>query len=197
VYAPPCAIQRTGKRVHQKVVWCTRRVLDCTCTRRVPLSKTRTLPRHVYVYVYVRCTCMRSVRVSETRTLLVQYTSSTPNHPLVYQPLKVYPPPLAQRGYVHPPEFSQQGSHFTAELVYEHCTRRVPLSKTRTLCIHVYVYVYAACRCMRSVQLLQSGTRLVHVQSSTRLVHQTTFWCTRFQMRWMARWGAYTLSHQA
>ena len=50
---------------------------------------------------------------------------------------------------------------------------------------------------MRSVQLLQTGTRLVHVQSGTRLVHQTTLSCTRFQMRWMAQGGAYTLLHQA
>jgi hypothetical protein len=70
-------------------------------------------------------------------------------------------------GGVHPPEFSQKGSPFTAALVYEHCTRRVPLSKTRTLWVHVYVYVYTECTCIRSVQLSESGTRLVQYTSST------------------------------
>ena len=112
----------------------TAELVDEHCTRRVPLSKTRTLQVHVYVYVYVGCTCILSVQLSESGTPLVQYTSRTPNHPLVYQPPKVYPPPpeitfqIRKCTWLRGGTYTLQYFHrraliFTAKLVYEGCTR--------------------------------------------------------------------------
>ena len=144
--------------------------------RRVPLSKTRTLRVHVYVYVYVDCTCIRSVQLSESGTLLVQYTSRTPNHPLVYQPPKVYPPPGSE-GVRAPSRIFTEGLSFHsgasgrgmyAFLIW--CTVHVPYTKRRSSGRAVY-------RCSAGLPLPPNVHTHTYTQTYTNIhTHSLSRW---------------------
>jgi len=89
----------------------------CTTFQNAYTSCTRVCLCLCRLYMHTKCTAFGK-----------RYTPRPVHVPYTKPPFGVptpegVPPPLAQRGYVHPPEFSQKGSPFTAGLVYEGCTR--------------------------------------------------------------------------